>query len=258
MNPTPQTFTIAIAIVAIIILVCLIIIVLMQRTHSSTMLESIKERRLYSNISEDRRELESRISTLEKKLVNSTDRFQEINHLVLSGQGEHSEQEPVLADLSKFFSDMRIDKQKIKLERNLVFVLTPFADSELNIFATVVKAFANFGIRVLRGDEEYHSGEILPHIVECILKARLIVANVEGRNPNVMYELGIAHALGKEVILISGAKNKEEDLPFDIDKKRVIFYRSYGDLIRKLQENIMSRYFGELMLANEKLTADRN
>jgi nucleoside 2-deoxyribosyltransferase len=53
------------------------------------------------------------------------------------------------------------------------------------------------------------------------LSASLTVADCTGRNPNVFYEIGLAHALGKPVILIT---QNSEDIPFDVTHIRYIQY----------------------------------
>lgn len=72
--------------------------------------------------------------------------------------------------------------------------------------------------------------------------AKVLVAELTSRNPNVFYELGLAHALRKPVVLIS---SNEDDVPFDLQHIRVIYY-SVSDpfwgakLIEKVAENILS------------------
>ena len=70
----------------------------------------------------------------------------------------------------------------------------------------------------------------------------VLVAELTTRNPNVFYELGIAHALNKPVVLIS---SNEPDVPFDLQHIRVIYYDVtdpfWGTkLIEKVAENIVS------------------
>ena len=71
---------------------------------------------------------------------------------------------------------------------------------------------------------------------------KVLVAELTSRNPNVLYELGLAHALRKPVVLIS---SNEDDVPFDVHHIRVIYYDTndpfWGDkLIAKVVENILS------------------
>jgi hypothetical protein len=58
-------------------------------------------------------------------------------------------------------------------------------------------------------------------IWESICTARVVVADVTGRNANVFYELGIAHTMGKDCVVITQAP---QDVPFDITSRRYIQY----------------------------------
>jgi hypothetical protein len=72
--------------------------------------------------------------------------------------------------------------------------------------------------------------------------AKVLVAELTTKNPNVFYELGLAHALDKPVVLVS---SNEQDVPFDLRHIRVIYYDVtdpfWGQkLIEKVAENILS------------------
>lgn len=58
-------------------------------------------------------------------------------------------------------------------------------------------------------------------VAKGITESRIIIAEITDRNPNVFYELGAAHALGKNVILLA---QNENDIPFDIRSHRCILY----------------------------------
>ena len=62
---------------------------------------------------------------------------------------------------------------------------------------------------------------IVQDIWHSVRKARLVVAELSGRNPNVMYEIGLAHAIGKPIVLLA---RSEEDVPFDLRALRYIYY----------------------------------
>jgi hypothetical protein len=68
-----------------------------------------------------------------------------------------------------------------------------------------------------------------------IAKADLVVADMTGQNPNVSYETGYAHALGKQVILLT---KKTEDIPFDLKHYPHIVY---SGIIRKLKDDLEKR-----------------
>ena len=67
----------------------------------------------------------------------------------------------------------------------------------------------------------YGNKPIIQDIWSAINRAEIIVAELSGRNPNVFYEVGICHTLGKEVILLA---QDIEDIPFDLRYLRVILY----------------------------------
>jgi sulfatase modifying factor 1 len=113
---------------------------------------------------------------------------------------------------------------EIEEDPKLVFVLTPFAPEFDEVYQQGIKpTWEELDFRVLRADEEFHVHDIMCRaICQNIQRARFIVADMTGRNPNVFYELGLAHAFGKPVILITQHK---DDVPFDLQS---IPYINYG------------------------------
>lgn len=75
--------------------------------------------------------------------------------------------------------------------------------------------------RVERADDDTNPGNITPRIIASIQDADLIVADLTGLNPNVFYELAVAHGYGKPVVLIF---KKGERIPFDLKDVRVVHY----------------------------------
>ena len=71
------------------------------------------------------------------------------------------------------------------------------------------------------------------NIISLLVQSEIVIVNINGRNPNVYYELGIAHAIGKPTILISDSSFAEE-IGFDIRQKRIIMYESINDLEKQL------------------------
>jgi len=102
------------------------------------------------------------------------------------------------------------------------FVIMPFAPSFDGIWQVVIKpAVEAINDECLRADDIFAPGSIIDDIIAAIRDADYIVADLTGRNPNVYYELGFAHALDKPVILIT---QDLTDLPFDVGHRRVIGY----------------------------------
>lgn len=124
------------------------------------------------------------------------------------------------------------------------FVMMPFADPVGGYYKLIYEpAIKKAGITPVRADTDiFGTGKIIDQIWSGINRAKVLVAELTGRNPNVLYELGLAHALNKPVVLVS---SNEPDVPFDIRHVRVIYYDVndpfWGDkLIAKVAENVVS------------------
>lgn len=127
-----------------------------------------------------------------------------------------------------------------KVKETFAFVLMPFKQQEFDqkVYFDVIKPTVEkeLGICCIRSDEETKRGVINNQIFTMILKAKLIIAETTSSNPNVFYEVGMAHAFNKDVFIFNSSKNKK--LPFDIITNRAVFYDDYEDLKKKLVENL--------------------
>jgi hypothetical protein len=102
------------------------------------------------------------------------------------------------------------------------FVIMPFKEPLNGYYKKIlVPAIKKSNLKAIRADEVYGTRAIIKDIVSQIKKSRLIIADLTWRNPNVVYELGIAHAFGKPVIIIVQDIN---DVPFDLKHLRIIKY----------------------------------
>ena len=105
---------------------------------------------------------------------------------------------------------------------NYCFVVMPFHPLFGKQYDKVIKpAVETAGLECIRGDEIYARQSIVQDIWQSIRRCRVVVAELSGRNPNVMYEIGLAHAIGKPIVLLT---RNEEDVPFDLRSLRFIFY----------------------------------
>jgi hypothetical protein len=78
------------------------------------------------------------------------------------------------------------------------FILMPFADEFTDVYKYLITdALQDTGYTVKRADDIKSQNNILGDIIAGIVTSDLIVADLTGANPNVYYELGIAHALNK-------------------------------------------------------------
>src|SRR5215218_10329667 len=103
-----------------------------------------------------------------------------------------------------------------------VFVLMPFNEKCRDVYEVGIKtACKDAGAYCERVDEQIFEESILERVYNQIAKADLIVAEMTGRNPSVFYEVGYAHALNKQVILLT---QSSEDMPFDLKHYPHIIY----------------------------------
>ena len=118
-----------------------------------------------------------------------------------------------------------------------VFVLMPFESGFDDVYQLGIKpACSNVGAYAERVDEQVFQESMLQRIYNQIAKADIIVADMTGRNANVFYEVGYAHALGKVVILLT---QNAEHIPFDLKHYSHIVYQGrISDLIPELERTV--------------------
>src|SRR5262249_40430676 len=103
-----------------------------------------------------------------------------------------------------------------------VFVVMPFAEQLRPVFDDHIKsACARLSLRCTRADDLFSVRSVVADVWSGIFFARVVIADCTGRNPNVFYEMGLAHALGRPVVLLT---QNAEDVPFDVRHVRFIAY----------------------------------
>ena len=104
------------------------------------------------------------------------------------------------------------------------FVVMPFAPAFTPLWTDVIRpAIVSAGHGVVRADDLFRSGTIISSVCDLIRAADYIVADLTGRNANVFYELGFAHALGKPAVLLT---QHLHDVPIDLLGQRLIPYEN--------------------------------
>lgn len=137
----------------------------------------------------------------------------------------------------KVFKNMNIE-----VKENYCFVLMPFREDLKEIYDDCIRvAVTNCGMSCERADDIFHNNSIMEVIWTKICSAEIVIADLTGKNPNVFYEVGIAHTLGKEVIMLT---QDSEDVPFDLRHLKYIQYsitkRGQEKLIEDLSLTIKS------------------
>ncbi|HSS49522.1 MAG TPA: FCD domain-containing protein [Thermoanaerobaculia bacterium] len=152
-------------------------------------------------------------------------------------------------DEAKAIMAVRLHFQEIRRRAQLeqpkpfVFVLMPFDASLKNIYEKGIKsACENAGAHCARVDEQDFVETISKQVFNQIAKADVVVADTTGRNVNVLYEVGYAHALDKAVIFLTQTR---AEIPFYLRLHPYIVYGGNATkLKRELERKVRSRLEG--------------
>jgi len=121
-------------------------------------------------------------------------------------------------------AEILFNNVNIITEKPQLFVMMPFSEPYDAIYGEVIQPVADkLGFTVNRVDEVAGPGIILEDIQQEIRRAHAVVAEISSHNPNVFYELGYAHALGKQAVLLV-RRQDQRDMPFDVRSYRAILY----------------------------------
>src|SRR5260370_28714470 len=132
----------------------------------------------------------------------------------------------------------------------LCYVLMPFALQFRAAYETAIKpavsdAADRFGTKITcrRGDEIVGPGSITRGIVSSIYTADAVIADLTGDNPNVFYELGIAHCLGNKTLMLT---QNIASAPFDVSAYRLIRYNPTPEGLAAFRSELAAAVFGIL------------
>lgn len=120
--------------------------------------------------------------------------------------------------------------EEVVTDQDLIFVIIPFSSEFDEIYQKGIKApISELGLNCMRVDEDIYLEGIMSRIRKLIASANIIVAEISYGNPNVMYELGIAHATNKKVIILSRSM---DSVPSDLRHIPIVIYGSDIKLLR--------------------------
>ena len=132
-----------------------------------------------------------------------------------------------------------------RIEPTLVSVMMSFDAAFDPVYRAIQQTMTAQRLACRRADEIWDAPAVIQDVVNLIDKSRIVVCDCTNRNPNVFYEAGIAHTLGRDVILLS---QNEEDIPFDLRHLRYIRYLNNGEGLTALQvalTNKVARILGQ-------------
>lgn len=116
--------------------------------------------------------------------------------------------------------------EKITIQKNKCFILMQFSEDLDLIYGTIKKELDNIGLICNRADDITGSPIIFNKILTEMFSARFIIAELSNNNPNVFYELGIAHSFKdpSNIILIKQKSEGAVTYPFDLRHLQYIEY----------------------------------
>ena len=118
----------------------------------------------------------------------------------------------------------------------------PFEEGFEDIDAIIHSVALDCGLEYIRGDRINQPGSIMPQILHDIRRASVVVADITGNNPNVFYELGIAHHIkGPERVVIIKQKNDTKEV-YDVHEFRQLLY-THNEAGRTEFRNKLPEYF---------------
>lgn len=147
----------------------------------------------------------------------------------------------------------RKSKRKKSKNQKTCYFITPIGDESSDarekadfLFERITPILGEMGFEFHVSHQEFQVGNINQQIIRRLINSDLVIANLTSRNPNVLYELGIRHTLGKPVIQIM---ERGEQLNFDIIAENTIFYtydvREFDTFLAKLRSMLINLKFNE-------------
>ena len=127
---------------------------------------------------------------------------------------------------------------KKQLNKKLISVMMPFSPAFDGTYTAVKKVADDMKLECLRADDIWDNSTFIQDIFDLIFCAEVVVVDFTGKNPNVMYETGIAHTLGKTVIPITQSL---DDIPSDLGHHRALKYLPNEQGLRNLSSELYKR-----------------
>ena len=125
------------------------------------------------------------------------------------------------------------------VDSSLISVMMPFRPELSVVYETIKEAADTAGFYCKRVDNIWDHSTVIQDVFALIFESYIVVCDFTGKNPNVFYEAGIAHTLGKHVVPIT---QSESDIPFDLQHHRYAKYLNNGEGLELLKKDLASRF----------------
>ena len=117
-----------------------------------------------------------------------------------------------------------------------ILVFMPFSSDLEPVYEDHLKSIAQkLGKSMSRADDFFTNDQIINEIWTALVNTKLVIADCTQRNPNVFYEIGLAHAIGKPTILIT---QNSQDIPFDLRHRRFLKYELTPRGMKSFEESL--------------------
>jgi hypothetical protein len=126
----------------------------------------------------------------------------------------------------------------VSFEADLAAVMMPFQAEFNPVYETIRAACTDARLRCLRVDDIWEESVVVQDVFNLIFRSQVVVVDFSMKNPNVMYETGIAHTLGKHVVPITQSL---DDVPFDIRHHRALKYLPNAEGLLDLRSALAAR-----------------
>ena len=203
-------------------------------------IETDAQRKKQATLFLQRERLENIAITSNNSLVGTYLRFGDLNHLLLANTHTDLVASKHVVDYT-FFDGLGLNPTGINVEDGFVTCLMPFNRQYNRIHECIKEVCRANDCQCHRSDDKYTPNSILKYTMELILKSQVIIAVLDGRNANVYYEVGIAHSIGKTVILVNNV-SRFKDTPFDIKGNRIVLYKDIPNLHMQLDRILKNIY----------------
>ncbi|MBD2752125.1 hypothetical protein [Spirosoma validum] len=121
------------------------------------------------------------------------------------------------------------------VETNVLSVMMPFESKFSGTYLAIRNVCARLGIDCKRADDIWDNSILIQDVFDLIFMSRAVITDFTDRNPNVFYETGVAHTLGKLVVPITQSAN---DIPFDLRHHRALTYLPNAEGLLKLEKDL--------------------
>lgn len=122
--------------------------------------------------------------------------------------------------------------------KDLVAVMMPFAQEFDQVYATIQQASRAASLTCERADKIWEESTVIQDVFNLIYRSHIVVADLTDNNPNVMYEVGIAHTLGRPVVPIT---REPAVRPFDIAHHRILGYAADAKGLAAMRDQLARR-----------------